>query len=54
MTMMLGAGYALEEARDRAGPWFTLLGALALLAVLVVMGRKLRTSPVRREHAKSS
>jgi membrane protein DedA with SNARE-associated domain len=53
LVLMLGAGWVLEGAHDQAGPWLTVLGVLALLAVLVLLGRKMRSSPVRSEHRKT-
>lgn len=41
MTMMLGAGYFLGEARDAAGPWLTALGAIALLGLMFLIGRRI-------------
>lgn len=41
-VVVAGAGYALGEARDEAGPWLTALGAAALLGLLVLLGRRLR------------
>lgn len=40
MAMMLAAGYFLGEARDAAGPWFTVLGAAALLGLMFLLGRR--------------
>jgi membrane protein DedA with SNARE-associated domain len=42
LVLMLGAGYALGEAYERAGPWVTGLGAVGLLVLVVVAGRHLR------------
>lgn len=40
--MLMGAGFMLGSAYDDAGPWFTALGAVVLLGVLTILGRKLR------------
>ena len=39
------AGYVLGEAYKRAGPWLTGAGVVALLALLVLVGRWLRREP---------
>ncbi len=52
LGMMLAAGYFLGEARDAAGPWFTVLGALALLGLMFVLGK--RVSGGGRRRAKGS
>jgi membrane protein DedA with SNARE-associated domain len=49
LAMMLGAGYLLGEARDTAGPWLTVLGAVALLGLMVVLGK--RVTGGGRRHA---
>jgi membrane protein DedA with SNARE-associated domain len=41
LAMMLGAGYLLGEARKTAGPWLTVAGAIALLSLMVLLGRRL-------------
>lgn len=41
MSAMLAAGWALGETRETAGPWFTVAGAIALLGILVLLGRRL-------------
>jgi membrane protein DedA with SNARE-associated domain len=41
LAMLLGAGYFLGEAREAAGPWLTAVGAVAVLGLLVVLGRQL-------------
>jgi membrane protein DedA with SNARE-associated domain len=38
----VGAGYALGEAYERAGPWLTAVGAVALVAFAYVLGRNLK------------
>jgi membrane protein DedA with SNARE-associated domain len=39
---VVGAGYALGEAYEEAGPWLTGAGVVVLLGVLVLLGRRLR------------
>ena len=39
---VMGAGYALGYAYKRAGPWITVAGAVALVAVAIVIARGLR------------
>lgn len=41
LVVVLGAGWLLGEAHDAAGPWLSILGALALLAAMVLVGRRL-------------
>ena len=41
LAMVIGAGWALGQAYEDAGPWLTGLGALALFGGLVVFGRHL-------------
>lgn len=41
-VVVVGAGYALGEAYEHAGPWLTAVGVLALAALAVVFGRWLR------------
>lgn len=41
LAALLGAGYGLGEAYDAAGPWFTVAGALVLVALVVLVGRAL-------------
>ena len=48
MTLMLAAGYFLGEARDAAGPWFTVLGAAALLGLMFLLGRRVSGGGRRR------
>lgn len=48
MAMMLAAGYFLGEARDAAGPWFTVLGAAALLGLMFLLGRRVSGGGPRR------
>ena len=40
LAMMLGAGFLLGEARDEAGPWLTIVGAVAFLTLMVVLGKR--------------
>jgi len=51
LLMMLGAGYLLGEARTTAGPWLTVVGAIALLALMVVLGKRVSDGGRRREAA---
>jgi membrane protein DedA with SNARE-associated domain len=44
LGLMLGAGYILGEAYERAGPWVAALGALALVVLVSVAGKRLRRS----------
>ena len=41
----IAAGYALGQAYERAGPWLTVLGAVALVGFAVVLGRALKKEP---------
>lgn len=52
MAMMLAAGYFLGEAREAAGPWFSVLGAVALLGLMSLLGK--RVSGGGRRRAKES
>ena len=52
MAMMLAAGYFLGEARDAAGPWFSALGAAALLGLMFLLGK--RVSGGGRQRARTS
>lgn len=51
LAAMLFAGYALGEAREQAGTWFTIVGAIAVLGLLTLLGKQLtggargRTAP---------
>ncbi len=40
--VVVGAGFALGEAYEHAGPWITGLGVVALAALAVTFGRWLR------------
>src|SRR3954447_4888594 len=40
MAMLLTAGWFLGEAREAAGPWFTVLGAVALLGLMYLLGKR--------------
>lgn len=51
LAMMLGAGYLLGEARDSAGPWLTVVGAAALLGLMVVLGKRVSDGGRRRAAA---
>jgi membrane protein DedA with SNARE-associated domain len=44
MTTLLGVGYALGEAYERAGPWVTVVGCVVLAALLFGLGRSLTRS----------
>jgi membrane protein DedA with SNARE-associated domain len=48
LAAMLFAGYALGEARETAGPWFTIVGAVVLLALLTLLGKRLSDAGRRR------
>ncbi|MEA3054595.1 MAG: hypothetical protein QOD30_27 [Actinomycetota bacterium] len=54
LTMVLGAGYLLGEARKSAGPWLTVLGAAAFLTLMVVLGKRLTGAGRTRERASSA
>ena len=41
LAAMLFAGYVLGEAREAAGPWFTVAGAIVLLGLLTLLGKRL-------------
>ncbi len=41
LGLMLGLGWALEDAYDAAGPWLTALGVAAIAGVAIVIGRAL-------------
>lgn len=41
----VAAGYALGEAYERAGPWLTVLGAIALVLFAFILGRSLKKEP---------
>jgi membrane protein DedA with SNARE-associated domain len=47
MAEVLGAGYALGGAYDRAGPWLTATGVVVLVVLLVAMGRWLKRQSAR-------
>jgi membrane protein DedA with SNARE-associated domain len=38
----VGAGYALGEAYERAGPWLTVVGAIAFVGFAYILGRALK------------
>jgi membrane protein DedA with SNARE-associated domain len=40
--LSIGAGYALGETHKSAGPWLTVLGLASVVALSVVVGRRLR------------
>jgi membrane protein DedA with SNARE-associated domain len=40
---VVGAGYLLGDAYDRAGPWLTAVGLVVLVLMAMVLGRNLRT-----------
>jgi len=48
MAMMLAAGWFLGEARETAGPWFTALGAVALMALMYLLGKRVSGGGRRR------
>jgi membrane protein DedA with SNARE-associated domain len=39
----VGAGYALGEAYERAGPWLTAVGVVAMAAFAYILGRSLKS-----------
>jgi membrane protein DedA with SNARE-associated domain len=41
LVVVLGAGWLLGEAYETAGPWLSVLGALALLGAMLLVGRQL-------------
>jgi membrane protein DedA with SNARE-associated domain len=41
----VAAGYLLGEAYERAGPWLTALGAIALILFAYILGRALKKEP---------
>ena len=41
LGLVLGAGWVLGEAHESAGPWLSIGGAVILLGVLAVLGRRL-------------
>jgi membrane protein DedA with SNARE-associated domain len=41
-AMLLTAGFLLGETYETAGPWFTALGAVVMVGLLVLLGRRLR------------
>lgn len=51
MAMMLAAGYFLGEAREAAGPWFSVLGAAALLGLMFLLGKRVSGGGRRRAAA---
>lgn len=42
LAMLLAAGFFLGRAYEEAGPWFTGVGALVLVGLLVLLGQRLR------------
>ena len=44
MVLSLTLGYLLGEAYDTAGPWLTGVGVIALAAMAIVIGRRLRST----------
>lgn len=43
LALTVTAGFLLEEARDQAGPWLTVLGVLALAGMAVILGKRLQS-----------
>jgi membrane protein DedA with SNARE-associated domain len=41
LVVVLGAGWLLGEAYETAGPWLSVLGALALFGAMLLVGRQL-------------
>jgi membrane protein DedA with SNARE-associated domain len=54
LTMVLGAGFLLGEARKSAGPWLTVLGAVAFLALMIVLGKRLSGAGRTRAREKAA
>lgn len=54
LAMMLSAGYLLGEARETAGPWLTVVGAAALLGLMVVLGKRVSGGGRRRATASAA
>jgi undecaprenyl-diphosphatase len=48
LGMTIGAGFLLGEARESAGPWLTVLGAVAFLGLATVLGRSVTGGGRRR------
>lgn len=48
LSAMLFAGYVLGEAREKAGPWFTIVGGIAVLGLLTLLGKQLTRGGRRR------
>ncbi|HUQ40803.1 MAG TPA: VTT domain-containing protein [Acidimicrobiales bacterium] len=42
LVEIIGAGYVLGEAYDDAGPWVTVVGVAVLVAMAILLGRRLR------------
>ena len=54
LAMVVGAGYLLGEARKTAGPWLTVVGAIAFLALMIVLGKRITGGERTRERASSA
>jgi membrane protein DedA with SNARE-associated domain len=48
LAMTIGAGFLLGEARESAGPWLTVVGAIAFLGLATVLGRSITGGGRRR------
>ena len=48
LVLVIGAGYLLGAAYERAGTWLTGLGIVALVGIAVLFGRRLKTHAARR------
>jgi membrane protein DedA with SNARE-associated domain len=54
LALMLGLGWALEDAYESAGPWLTAVGVAAIAGVVVVIGRALTREEAKRPAARAS
>jgi membrane protein DedA with SNARE-associated domain len=48
LVLVVGAGYLLGAAYERAGMWLTGLGIVALVGIAVLFGRQLKTHAAKR------
>jgi membrane protein DedA with SNARE-associated domain len=54
LALMLGLGWVLDDAYEAAGPWLTALGAVALGAAAVIIGRSLSHGRAARSGGRAS
>ncbi len=54
LALMVGLGWALEDAYEAAGPWLTAVGVAAIAAVAIVVGRALTRVEAKRPAARAS